>query len=86
MADLNQDTLYGVMKKKYHQTSVLAFEDVQAVNLDKKEAELLHVKEDAASLKIYRKTINDKNVPIEFTVALARGDKFIYRSKQYNQF
>lgn len=86
MSDLNKDTLYGVMKKKYHQISVLAFEDVQAVNLDEQEAELLHVKPNAASLKIYRKIINDKNVPIEFTQALARGDKFVYRSKQYNQF
>ncbi|MCI7591702.1 MAG: GntR family transcriptional regulator, partial [Lactobacillus johnsonii] len=28
--------------------------------------------------------INDKNVPIEFTISLARGDRFIYRSRQYN--
>lgn len=85
MSDLNQDTLYGVMKKKYRQISVLAFEDVQAVNLGQEKAELLHVKTGAASLKINRKTINDKNVPIEFTQTLARGDKFVYRSKQYNQ-
>lgn len=86
LADLNEDTLYGVMKKKYHQISVLAFEDVQAVNLDAHEAEHLKVTENAASLKINRKTINDKNIPVEFTQALARGDKFVYRSKQYNQF
>lgn len=84
LADLNEDTLYGVMKKKYHQISVLAFEDVQAVNLDAHEAERLKVTENAASLKINRKTINDKNIPVEFTQALARGDKFVYRSKQYN--
>lgn len=85
LADLNEDTLYGVLKKKYHQISVLAFEDVQAVNLNAQEADLLKVTEDAASLKINRKTINDKNIPIEFTQTLARGDKFVYRSKQYNQ-
>lgn len=84
MSDLNQDSLYGVMKSKYHQISVLAFEDVQAVNLDNQEAKLLHVKPNAASLKIYRKTINDRNIPIEYTQAFARGDKFVYRSKQYN--
>lgn len=79
--NLNQ----GTLKKKYHQISVLAFEDVQAVNLTKEEAQLLHVKENTASLKINRKAINDKNIPIEFTQALARGDKFVYRSKQYNE-
>lgn len=84
--DLNHDSLYGVMKKKYHQISVLAFEDVQAVNLTMNEARVLQVRSNAASLKINRKTINDKNIPIEFTQALARGDKFVYRSKQYNQF
>lgn len=26
---------------------------------------------------------NENNIPIEFTKALARGDKFVYRSKQY---
>lgn len=85
ISDLAQGTLYGLMKQKYHQISVLAFEDVQAVNLSQDEAELLHVQSGAASLKINRKTINDKNIPIEFTQALARGDKFVYRSKQYNQ-
>ncbi|WP_338934817.1 GntR family transcriptional regulator [Lactobacillus helveticus] len=85
LEDLNQGTLYGILKKKYHQIGVLAFEDVQAVNLTKEEANLLHVKENTASLKINRKAINDKNIPIEFTQALARGDKFVYRSKQYNE-
>ncbi|WP_283112160.1 GntR family transcriptional regulator [Lactobacillus gallinarum] len=83
--DLNQGTLYGTLKKKYHQISVLAFEDVQTVNLTKEAAQLLHVKENTVSLKINRKAINDKNIPIEFTQALARGDKFVYRSKQYNE-
>lgn len=86
MNDLNHDSLYGVMKKKYHQISVLAFEDVQAVNLNANVAKVLHVENNASSLEINRKTINDKNIPIEFTQALARGDKFVYRSKQYNQF
>ena len=82
---MNQGTLYRTLKKKYHQISVLAFEDVQAVNLTKEAAQLLHVKENTASLIINRKAINHKNIPIEFTQALARGDKFVYRSKQYNE-
>lgn len=86
MSELKQDTLYGLLKKKYNQISVMAFEDLQAVSLDDEESKLLHEKLGAPSLKIYRKTINDKNVPIEFTVSLARGDKFIYRSRQNNHF
>ncbi|WEV40139.1 GntR family transcriptional regulator [Lactobacillus sp. ESL0681] len=76
--------LYDVLKDKYKQLGVMAFEDVQAVNLDKQESEYLQEEVGSASLKIYRKTINEKNVPIEFTISVARGDKFIYRSKQYN--
>ena len=64
--------------------TTLAFEDVQAVNLYEKDSKILGVKPGDASLKIFRRAINDKNVPIEFTISLARGDRFIYRSRQYN--
>lgn len=84
ITDLRSKTLYGVLKEKYNQLSVIAFEDVQAVSLGRPESEYLDVKEGSPSLKIYRKTINDKNIPIEFTISLARGDKFIYRSRQYH--
>lgn len=84
ISDLQDQTLYGVLKSKYSQISVMAFEDVQAVSLDETESEYLNEKVGSPSLKIFRKTINDKNVPIEFTISLARGDKFIYRSRQYN--
>ena len=80
MSDL-EDNLYTVMKQKYNEQSILAFEDVQAVNLDEKDSKILGVKPGDASLKIFRRAINDKNVPIE---SLARGDRFIYRSRQYN--
>ncbi|BDR60046.1 GntR family transcriptional regulator [Lactobacillus xylocopicola] len=85
MADLQEETLYGVLKRKYNQISVMAFEDVQAVSLNKEESSYLDEKMGSSSLKIFRKTINDKNVPVEFTISLARGDKFIYRSRQYNK-
>lgn len=83
--ELNNSTLYKLMKDKYNQLTVLAFEEVQAVNLNYDEAKKLQVESNSASLKINRKTINEKNIPIEFTQTLARGDTFIYRSKQYNK-
>lgn len=82
--DLNAKPLYDVLKEKYNQISVMAFEDVQAVSLNEEESQYLGEKIGSPSLKIFRKTINDKNVPIEFTISLARGDKFIYRSRQYH--
>ena len=82
--DLKAKPLYDVMKEKYDQISVMAFEDVEAVCLNQEESRNLAEKVGAPSLKIFRKTINDKNVPIEFTISLARGDKFVYRSRQYN--
>ena len=82
--DLKSKPLYTVMKEKYNQISVMAFEDVEAVCLNSEESKNLAEKVGAPSLKIFRKTINDKNVPVEFTISLARGDKFVYRSRQYN--
>lgn len=82
--DLNSKPLYTVMKEKYNQISVMAFEDVEAVCLNSEESKNLAEEVGAPSLKIFRKTINDKNVPVEFTISLARGDKFVYRSRQYN--
>ncbi|WP_223897466.1 GntR family transcriptional regulator [Lactobacillus huangpiensis] len=82
--DLNAKPLYDVMKEKYDQISVMAFEDVEAVCLNQEESRNLAEKVGSPSLKIFRKTINDKNIPIEFTISLARGDKFVYRSRQYN--
>lgn len=82
--DVEHDSLYDVMQKKYQQISVLAFEDIKAVNLDARVAKILEVNEGDAAMKIYRRTINDKNVSVEYTKAFARGDKFIYQSKQYN--
>lgn len=82
--DLKSKPLYTVMKEKYNQISVMAFEDVEAVCLNSEESKNLAEKVGSPSLKIFRKTINDKNVPVEFTISLARGDKFVYRSRQYN--
>ena len=84
MSDLNNKQLYDVLKSKYNQIGVMAFEDIQAVNLGKEESDILKVKAGSPALKIYRRVINDHNITIEFTRAVARGDKFIYRTRQYN--
>lgn len=81
---LEQDSLYNVLRDKFCQTTMLAFEDVKATTLTDKHARLLQVPLGSPSLEIYRRTINDKNVAIEFTKTLARADKFIYRSRKYN--
>ncbi len=84
MSDLNNDTLYGVLKKKYNEVSVMVFEDIQAVSLNKEESKILGVDIGAPALMIYRRAIDENNVAMEFTRATARGDKFIYRTRQYN--
>lgn len=85
ITDLQNQQLYSVFKQKYNQIGVMAFEDVQAVSLSEQEGQYLDEKAGSPCLKIFRKTINEKNIPIEFTISLARGDKFIYRSRQYNK-
>lgn len=77
--------LYVVMKQNYGETAIMAFEDIKADVTNQKESLLLETGEHAACLKIYRRSINDKNIPIEFTKSVARSDRFVYRTKQYNR-
>lgn len=84
MSDLNENSLYAVLKDKYGERGVMSFEDIEAVILEDEQSKILKVKAKSPALKIYRRVINDHNVAIEFTRAVARGDKFIYRTRQYN--
>lgn len=77
--------LYVVMKESFHETVVMAFEDIEAGAVTTREAQALEIAEHDPCLTIYRRSINDHNVPIEFTKSVARGDRFVYRTKQSNR-
>ena len=77
--------LYVVMKELFQETVVMAFEDIKAGIVTTKEAQALEIAEHDPCLTIFRRSINDHNVPIEFTKSVARGDRFVYRTKQNNR-
>lgn len=85
MEMVSSTPLYELMKTYYQQTAVMAFEDVKAGIVTPVEAKILDTPEQSACLKLYRRSINDKNIPIEYTKSVARSDKFVYRTKQVNR-
>ena len=57
----------------------LADEEFSAGLLSDREAQLLEVPVDSACLKLLRTTYNNDNRVIEFTLSVARSDKFVYK-------
>lgn len=71
-------SLYSVMKKNFNQSAHFVNEALQASLITRKEAKLLNVDNNTPCLKVERTSYNKVHEPIEFTVCIARGDKFVY--------
>ena len=77
-ASLCNRSLYEVLETEYAQTIRLAEEEFYAsITLDR-EAAYLEIETGAAVLHLLRKTYNDKNRLIEYTLSIARADHFRY--------
>ena len=74
-----QKPLYEIFKEDYGEIIKVADEEFSAGIVSDKEAELLEVPIDSACLKLLRTTYNDNNIVIEFTLSVARSDKFVYK-------
>ncbi|KXG44269.1 UTRA domain-containing protein [Tepidibacillus decaturensis] len=70
--------LYDILTERFNVNFTKAVESFQPVNTRKHEAELLEYKENHPSMMIERITY-DKIGIIEYTVGIARGDRFKYR-------
>lgn len=77
-SDLEQKALYDILTERFNVNFTKAEESFQPVNTRKHEAELLEYKENHPSMMIERITY-DKIGIIEYTVGIARGDRFKYR-------
>ena len=71
--------LYEIFKEDYGEIIKVADEEFSAGIISDQEAELLDVPLDSACLKLLRTTYNDDNIVIEFTLSVARSDKFVYK-------
>ena len=71
--------LYEIFKEDYGEIIKVADEEFSAGIIADQEAELLDIPLDSACLKLLRTTYNDDNLVIEFTLSVARSDKFVYK-------
>ncbi|VYU68901.1 UTRA domain-containing protein [Clostridium tertium] len=81
--ELEEKPLYDVLMKEYNVRISSAEEYFRPILTNKIESVYLDIKEGSPSLKIERFTY-EKNSVIEYTVSVARGDKFKYRVKLNN--
>ncbi|MEQ9764525.1 GntR family transcriptional regulator [Streptococcus jiangjianxini] len=75
---LPKKPLYDIFAQDFNQTIRVAEEEFSASIALDYEADLLDIKKGSAVLQIARRTYNDKNMLIEFTLSTARADQFRY--------
>ena len=80
---LEENPMYDVLIKDFNVRITSAEEYFMPILTNKLESIYLDIKEGSPSLKIERLTYENENV-IEYTVSVARGDKFKYRVKLNN--
>ena len=80
---LEENPMYDVLIKDFDAKITSAEEYFMPILTNKLESIYLDIKEGSPSLKIERLTYENENV-IEYTVSVARGDKFKYRVKLNN--
>ncbi|GAA0747223.1 GntR family transcriptional regulator [Clostridium oceanicum] len=80
---LERKPLYEILREEYDLKIDMAEEFFRPILTNYDESEILRIKEGSPSLKIARYTY-EKNKIIEYTISIARGDKFKYRVKLDN--
>ncbi|WP_432663267.1 GntR family transcriptional regulator [Wukongibacter baidiensis] len=76
--DLEHEAMYDIFTKRYNAVFSKAEESFQPVSTREDEAELLENQPGAPSMMIERITYEGEKI-IEYTVGIARGDRFKYR-------
>lgn len=76
--------LYEVFREDYQQIVKIADEEFSASIVTDKEAKMLRVASDSPCLRIQRFSFNKENLLIEYTLSVARSDKFIYKVRHKN--
>lgn len=77
-SDLEKEALYDIFTKRFNATFTKAEESFQPVLTREHEAHLLQYFKGSPSMMIERKTYEREQI-IEYTVGIARGDRFNYR-------
>lgn len=77
--DVDRKPLYDLFSDPFHQNIKLAEEEFYASIARNKDAEALSIKENSPVLNLTRRTYNDRNEIVEFTLSVARADQFRYK-------
>lgn len=72
---LAEEAMYDIFTKKYNVSFKKAEETFQATSINSKEEKYLGVKKDSPAILLKRLTYENNHI-IEYTVSVARGDKF----------
>ena len=75
---LMKKSIYSIFKDEFNISMKLAEETFEAIVINKLESIYLGINEGAPGLKIERITYENKEI-VEYTVSIARGDKFKYK-------
>lgn len=78
-ADLEKKALYKIFSEDCHETIKMADEEFYASIVSEEDAKLLQVQADAPVLQLLRTTYNVDNKVIEYTISVARADRFRYK-------
>ncbi|MGX6970476.1 GntR family transcriptional regulator [Vagococcus bubulae] len=76
---LENKPMYDVFFDTYHQRIKYAEEEFYASIVSDKDAECIEVPLGSAALNLVRKTVNQENEIIEYTLSVARADQFRYK-------
>ena len=76
---LEQKPMYDLFSENYGERIKYAEEEFYASIVSKKDGEHLKIPGESASLNLIRKTVNQENEVIEYTLSVARADQFRYK-------
>jgi GntR family transcriptional regulator len=74
--DLEKQSLYQILEKKYGMKMYSAEEDLEAAICDDKISKLIGVKKNSPLLIVYRTVFGQDNEPIEYTKSIYRADRY----------
>jgi len=77
--DLEKKALYKIFAEEFYETVKMADEEFFASIISESDAKLLQVQTDAPCLMLIRTTYNVNNEVIEYTLSVARADRFRYK-------
>ncbi|MDQ0858904.1 GntR family transcriptional regulator [Bacillus sp. V2I10] len=75
--ELEQTPMYEIFRSEYHVNITSALESFKAVSARNVESEMLNIENSSPCLMLKRITFEQEEI-IEYTISIARGDKFTY--------